>query len=134
MTKHLSHEALDAAFAFIANHADVLTLCDGPPEDAAAALAPPSQGGQALGAAVMLTGIGAGDYFLGPGAYSGRRLTIAAQDAVDVSEDGAATHAALVDACARRLLLVTPLKRPIPLQAGQPVALESFSDEIRDPE
>lgn len=131
--QYVSHDALDAAFAFIADRADALTLCDGPPGDGVEAATSISRGGRALGAVAMSTGLGHGDYTVASGDVSGRKLTVAAQDAVMVSQTGLATHVALIETAAERLLLVTRLSTPVAVVEGSCVALEEFDDEIQDP-
>lgn len=129
----VSNDAIDAALTFVADRADALVLCDGPPADGAAAMRTVSDGGCGLGAVAMSTGVGGGDYAVDDGDVPGRKLTIAAQHAIPVSTTGLASHLALVETRAQRLLLTTRLAAPIAVVEGAAVGVEGFDHEIQDP-
>ncbi|MEO1330340.1 MAG: hypothetical protein AAFW46_11810 [Pseudomonadota bacterium] len=133
MAKLLSHRALDAAFAYVADRADRLVLCAGAPADYEAAARPPGEGGLRLGAIEMSRGLGQGDFSVADGSASGRKLIVARQEGVPIETDGCADHVALIDQPGRALLLVTALARPLDLEAGRVVSIDAFEDEIGDP-
>jgi len=133
MTKVLTHNALDAAFAYVAARGDTLALCAGAPATASEATMPIGEGGKMLSKAAMAPGLGNGDYITAPGAASGRRLVVDAKNDVTVTGTGTADHLALVDTAGEELLLVTPLETPQSLISGAVIAVKGFSDEIADP-
>lgn len=133
MAKSISHRALDAAFAYIAERAETLALCAGPPGSVEEALRPIDEGGRMLGLAAMVPGLENGDFAVAPGAVSGRRLVVSGRAAVKVIASGLADHLALVAGGSGELLLVTTLAGPCEVIAGGTVAVHGFSDEIADP-
>lgn len=134
MVKSISHRALDAAFQYIAERADALALCAGAPADAGEALTAADQGGRMLGLAVMVPGLGNGDFAVMPGAASGRRLVVSGREEVAVVASGVADHLALVAGGSGELLIVTPLAAPCEVIEGGTIAVRGFSDEIADPD
>ncbi|MEO1293280.1 MAG: hypothetical protein AAFV62_10685, partial [Pseudomonadota bacterium] len=88
MAKSVSHAALDAAFSYIADRADRLVLCAGAPDSFTEATTDLGSGGKHLGGIPMAAGIGNGDYALGAGTASGRKLTVARQDGIPVAASG----------------------------------------------
>ena len=133
MAKSMSHRALDAAFAYIAEHADTLVLCAGAPANVAEALSPAREGGRMLGLAELLPGLGNGDFQVLPGVRSGRRLAVSAREDVTVLASGCADHLAVVGRGSGELLIVTALAEPCEVIEAGTVTLEGFSDEIADP-
>lgn len=133
MAKSISHRALDAAFAYIAERAETLALCAGPPGSVEEALSPVDEGGRMLGLASMLPGLENGDFAIGPGVGSGRRLVVSGCEAVEVIASGLADHLALVASDSSELLVVTALAEPCEVIEGGTVAVHGFSDEIADP-
>lgn len=132
MAKSFSHAALDAAFAHIADRADLMTLCESAPSTYAEASALKSAGGARLGGIAMALGLAGGDYTVAPGDVSGRKLIIAAQTGVPVLESGTVDHLALLDTTDGALLLVTALSSAVVVEAGRTVSVASFADEIQD--
>jgi hypothetical protein len=133
MAKSISHAALDAAFAYIAERGDTLVLCAGAPESAEEALTPAGEGGRMLGRAAMVPGLGNGDFSLAPGVTSGRRLVVRGRERVAVVASGCADHLALVAAATGEVLVVTELAEPCEMHEGGTVTVRGFSDEIADP-
>ena len=133
MVKSLSQNAMDAALRYTADRADLLTLCAGAPVDAAEAVSLVSVGGKVLASTVLTEGVGGGDFSLSVGLSSGRRITVAAQSAVLVSESGTADHLALVDTSNAELLWVTPLTETQAVASGEVIAVKAFGGEIADP-
>lgn len=133
MAKSVSHKALDAALAYLADRADTLVLCAGSPASAGEAVTPADEGGRALGLAAMLPGLGNGDFELAPGAGSGRRLVVAECEEVAIVASGRADHLALVAQASGELLVVTTLAEPREVAEGESMAVDGFSHEIADP-
>lgn len=133
MAKSISHHALDAALAYIAERADTLALCTGAPTSAEDALTPVGEGGRMLGLAPMVPGLGKGDFALAPGVISGRRLVVRGREGVAVVASGRADHLALVAATTGEVLVVTALVEPCEVREGGTVSVQGFSDEIADP-
>ncbi|MEM9956527.1 MAG: hypothetical protein ACFB0F_09345 [Neomegalonema sp.] len=134
MPKQFSHAALDAAFGYIADNADLLVLCEGAPDTFADAANPKADGGRRLGSVTMAIGVGNGDFDLADGHVSGRRLMVAGQDGVAIADTGTADHVALLDATQAQLLLTTTLRDPVQVVAGDVISLDGFDDEIQDPD
>lgn len=133
MVKSISHKALDAAFAYIADRADTLALCAGAPASAEEALTSVSEGGRMLGLAEMVPGLGNGDFEVASGMASGRRLMIRGRDEVEVVASGFADHLALIARASGLVLIVTALAEPCEVVEDRTVAVRGFSDEIADP-
>lgn len=130
MIKHLSHRAIDAAFAFVAEKGDLLVVCHGAPaldrddEDNDCTI---------LGSAMLRPGLDGGDYLVEPGTTSGRRLVVARREAVPITRSGYADHVAILEGTTSLALLVSPLQTPVWVTADGEITVESFSDEIGDP-
>jgi hypothetical protein len=131
--KFVSHRALDAAFAYVAERGDLMTICAAAPTSAAAAQYPPERGGLQLGSAPLCTGLRGGHYAIRPGSNSGRRLVVARQADVPIDASGVASHIAIVDTLAGEIMLITALSAPLKVMAGDSIDVDSFSDEIGDP-
>jgi len=131
--KFISHNALDAAFDYVASRADTLALCCGVPATAEEAIMPPEYGGRMLCSTGLIAGLGNGDFAVAPGFGSGRRLIISARDGLEATASGLADHLAVVSHLWGEVLLVTALREARAVEAGSVVSLTSFSDEIADP-
>jgi hypothetical protein len=77
---------MDAMLANIANNADALHVCSGQPANFEGIAA------VELASVALTVGDGNGDYTVGDGDASGRKLTVAAQNGLTVDADGTATH------------------------------------------
>lgn len=133
MAKSISHDALDAAFEYIASRADTLVLCSGPPVTASEAVTPVTSGGRMLCVSALIAGLGNGDFAVAAGVNSGRRLIVSARDNLAVVASGSADHLAVVSSARDEVLMVTALTEAQPVTAGSVISLKSFSDEIADP-
>lgn len=133
MTKSIVNAALDATFEYIASRADLLTLCEGAPENFFEAATLKSSGGKMVASSDLTEGIGGGDFSLADGNSSGRRLTVAARALVDASVTGTVDHLAIVDQDSGSLLIVTELTESVAMNPGELVGIKSFSQEIADP-
>ena len=133
MAKSISHDALDAAFEYIASRADTLVLCSGPPLTVSEAMTPVDSGGRMLGASPLVGGLGNGDFTVAPGLISGRRLAVSARDGLAITVSGSVDHLAVVSRIHDEVLMVTALTEALPVEAGSMISLNSFSNEIADP-
>jgi len=80
----------------------------------------------------LTPGDGNGDFIVGDGDTSGRKVTVAQQSPVSIINSGTANHAAIVNTTESKLILVTTVT-PQVLTAGGTVTIPSFKDEVRDP-
>ena len=132
MTKFIAEAALDAAFDYIATRADRLVLCAGAPATFTEANTAPAEGGKAVGARAIASGLGNGDFAVVAGPVSGRRLVLATQPEIAIGATASADHAALVDS-GGELLSVTALTEPQAVTAGSVVTLRSFGHDLEQP-
>ena len=72
------------------------------------------------------------DFTIADGDVDGRKVTVAAKNAVNVDSSGTATHLALVDTVASKLWYVTTVTSQV-LTAGNDVDIPSWKITIRDP-
>ena len=133
MTKTVLDEVLDAAFEYIANRGDLLTLCAGVPTSFFEATTLTNSGGKMVASSALTEGVGGGDFSLAAGTTSGRRLTIAARALVDAQVVGTVDHLAIVDQDTGALLSVTELTESVAMTPGDVVGIKSFSQEIAAP-
>lgn len=90
----------------------------------------PADGTEALADAVASATIDGGDFSKAAGDVSGRKITVAAQSDVSITDDGEADHIALLDS-SDVLIYVTTISDPQPLTTGGTVSSSSFQVEIR---
>ena len=123
MAKSLNTTVLDQALNYIKNNATKLVLCSAQPTTYA-------EGNSTF----MLANVtmASGDYTLGNGDTSGRKVTTAAKSGVSVSSAGTANHAALLDVTNSALLAVTTLTSTA-LASGGTVDIGAFKFEINNP-
>ncbi len=121
MGKWVAEEVLDGALAIVVGANRAVALGSQPTTFAAA------WSGRLAEATLT-----AGDFSVGPGDSSGRKVTIAAKAGADVLVPGSATHVALLDTTGGRLLYVTTCPDQ-PLAMGGTVNFESWSVEIGAP-
>lgn len=133
MAKSISHNALDAALAYIAARADRLALLSGVPASAGEAVTPLGEDGRMLALAELTPGLGNGDFALADAEASGRRLMVGGCDHVPVLATGVADHLALVASASGELLVVTALAGALELVEHGVVSVAAFSHDIADP-
>lgn len=122
MAKFTHDDVLDAALAEVAT-ATRMVVASGQPANFAGIAA------VALADVVLTAGAGNGDYTLANGDVSGRKLTVAAQNAVPVDSTGTATHVCLDDGTT--LLQVTTCTSQV-LTAGNTVNVPAYDIEFAD--
>lgn len=115
---------MDAMLANIAQ-SDMLHVCSGQPANYAGIAA------VMLAEVALTAGAGNGDYTLANGDTSGRKLTVAAQSAVSITNSGTATHIALSDGSATLYYVTTCTSQA--LTSGGTVDVPAWDVEVADP-
>ena len=123
MAKSINDDVLDAAFDYLADNGNEMNVCSAEPTTYTQAHATYMLAQHALTSA---------DYAKADGDTSGRKVTIAEQADISVTNSGDATHIAIVDTVNSKLLLVTTCTSQT-LTAGNTVTVPAFDDEIADP-
>lgn len=124
MARNVHNDVLDAALAEIAT-GTWISVCDTEPTTRAQANTT-----YMLAATSMTTGDGNGDYTIGEGDVSGRKVTISQQTDIDIGTTGTANHVAIYDASV--VLFVTTCTAQ-GLTSGGTVTIPAFDIEIEDP-
>lgn len=118
---------LDAAFDEIADNGDELNVCSAEPANYTEAHAT-----YMLAQHAMTEGKGNGDYTVGDGTPSGRRLTTTQQADITITNTGTATHIVLVDTVALTIKQITTCTSQA-LTSGNTVTVPSYYHQITDP-
>lgn len=124
MAKFASDAFLDAGADYMLGIADRMIVCAGQPATYAAAV-----GANAL-ADVAVAG---GDFTKADGDVNGRKVTVAAKNAVPVDTTGTADHVAIVDDGGSALIYVTTLASAQGISSGGTVDISAWDIEIADP-
>lgn len=82
--------------------------------------------------ALAATGVVTGDFTLGAGDVSGRKVGVAEKAGADIFRDGTADHVALLDTAGLRLLYVTTASAQV-LGEGNTLTFGPWAVEIADP-
>ncbi len=122
MGKAVHGDVLDGALAVIRSNATRMVALAAQPADYAAA-----NSGK-LAEATMASG----DFTLGAGDVSGRKVAVAAKAGLSVTAGGTATHVALLDSAGSRLLYVTTCPSQ-GLSLGGTVNIAAWDVEIGAP-
>ncbi len=121
MAKTVSNDVLDAALAVIATCTQLDVTSDaGTPTDLTNSLAN----------VTLTAGDGNGDYVIGDGDADGRKIAVAQQADVTVTDDGTALH--IVLSLGGTIHLTTTCTSQA-LTSGNTVTIPTFDDEIADP-
>lgn len=126
MAKSIHNDVLDAALDEIATGNEI-NVCSAQPTTYAEAHTT-----YMLAQHAMTIGDGSGDYTVGDGDASGRKVAVTQQADITITNSGTATHVAIVDTATSTLLLVTTCTAQA-LTAGNTVTIPTFDDEIADP-
>ena len=126
MGKSQHDDVLDAMLDNIADNCDRLTVCSTEPTTFAEANAT-----YKLADVTLTKGDGNGDYTIGDGDASGRKLTVAEQADIDVDTTGSAQHIALLDVTNSKLVYVTTCTAQGVTQ-GNTVTVPAFDIEVAD--
>ena len=131
MAKWINDSALDAALTYVCGtnggNGRSLVACSAQPTTYTEAYVT-----YALADVALTPGDGEGDFTIGNGDSSGRKLTTAQQSNVTVDASGTATHVAIVDTTGSALLAVTTCTS-FALTSGSTVTFPAFDFEIADP-
>jgi hypothetical protein len=127
MAKFVNDSVMDAGLNSIKTTADKLILCVGQPTTYAQATTLVSGGGKKVGEIAVDTN----DFTLANGDTSGRKMTVAAQSNISITESGTVDHVALVDDGGSALLLVTTCAAQA-VTAGNIANTAAFDEEIAD--
>jgi len=125
MSKSVHDDVLDAALNYIKTNGDRLCVCS----------AQPTTYTQATDTYMLAYKDISSSNYTGPanGDTSGRKLTINAQDSVDIDSSGDATHLCPVDTTNEKLLYTTTM--PVTtLVAGNYINIPAWDIELLDPE
>lgn len=125
MAKSVHDDVLDGAVGYFETNCDKLTICSAEP----ASYAEATTQGSVMLAEVTLDG---GDFAVANGDGGGRKVTVSAQNSVEVLETGSGTHIALVDTGNSKLLLVTTMTTKA-MTDGDYCNVPAFDFEIGDP-
>ncbi len=124
MARSAHNDVLDALLTEIAT-ANRIAVCDTEPTTRAQANTT-----YMLAATAITAGDGGGDFTIGQGDVNGRKVAVAAQSNVAISNTGTAAHIALMDAT--DLLFVTTVTAQL-LTSGGTVTIPTFDVEAADP-
>jgi len=127
MAKSTHNDILDAALNYVADNGDRIFICSAEPTDYTEASST-----YALAVNIMTEGDGNGDYTIADGDASGRKLTVSEQATITVDTTGTATHIAIGDSVASKLLLVTTCTSQL-ITIGNTATIPAFDEEIADP-
>ncbi len=119
MGKYVADAVLDAALDEIAK-GTILTVCSAEPTNRTEAVTTYKL------ADVVIDG---SDFTKGDGDVSGRKVTISAQNDIEIDDSGTATHVAICDST--NLILVTTCTSQV-LTEGGTVSIPAFAYEIQD--
>lgn len=121
MAKWASNEVMDAALAVVAGATRMVAVAGQPANYATA-----------WNGRLAEAGVAAGDFTVGAGDVSGRKVMVAPKSGVAVTAAGTADHVALVDHAGGRLIYVTTCPaQALPL--GGTVNFQGWSVEIGAP-
>lgn len=121
MGKSVNNDVLDGAFDVL-DQADLMTVCNAEPTTRTEAVTTFKLADVAVTPNT--------DFTKADGDTSGRKVTVAAKNAVPVDTNGTGTHVALVDAT--RLLYVTTMTSQV-LTSGNTCNIPAWKIEIADP-
>lgn len=127
MAKLAVNDFIDAMLDFLADNGNEINLCSAEPSTYAEAHAT-----LMLAQHTLVVGDGNGDYAIADGDTSGRKITVAQQNDVPITNTGTANHAAIVKTSTQELLMVTTCT-PQVLTALGTVTIPSFKGEVGDP-
>ena len=131
MGKFLHDDVLDSLLDAIADFGDRLTVCTQQPTTYTHAASGSGDNGYMI-AWNPLTPSGGGPDYTYSDSVSGRQAEVAAQSSFDVLTTGTATHIAIIDVSAEKLLAVTTCTSQA-LTAGGLVATPSWVITVTDP-
>lgn len=126
MGKFLIDNALDAILDYIADNGNEINICSAEPTTYTEAHTT-----YMLAQGSLTPGDGNGDFTIGDGDASGRKLTVEEQESLPISNTGDATHIAIVKTGTSTLLYVTTCTLQ-GLTSGGTVDIPAFDIEAAD--
>ena len=127
MAKLAVNDFIDAMLDFLADNGNEINLCSAEPSTYAE-----THSTLMLAQHALVVGDGNGDYTITDGDTSGRKIVIAQQNDVPITNTGTANHASIVKTSTSELLAVTTCT-PQVLTALGTVTIPSFKGEVGDP-
>lgn len=125
MAKFVPDATLDAMLDVIANAVDRIDICSTQPTTYAEATST-----YTLGNVTVTAGDGNGDWTIGNGDVSGRKLTLAQQTGVSIGTSGTAAHIAGTDGTATLYFVTTCTSQAV--TSGNTATINTFDIEIQD--
>lgn len=125
MAKFVPDSTLDAMLDVIANAVDRIDICSTQPTTYAEATSTYS-----LGNVTVTAGDGGGDWTIGNGDTSGRKLTLAQQTGVSIGTSGSAQHIAGTDGTSVLYFVTTCTSQSV--TSGNTATINTFDIEILD--
>lgn len=127
MAKNMPDAILDGMLDTIADNVDRIDICKDTPSDYSTAT---TAGTHSLGSVVVTAGDGGGDWTIGNGDTSGRKLTLAQQTGVSIGTTGTATHIAMTDGTSVYYGATTCTSQAV--TSGNTATINTFDIELSD--
>lgn len=127
MGKLVPDAILDGMLDTIADNVDRIDICADTPTNYSTAT---TGGTYSLGNVAVTAGDGGGDWTIGNGDSSGRKLTLAQQTGVTITNSGTATHIAGTDGTSVFYFATTCTSQAV--TAGNTATINTFDIEISD--
>lgn len=127
MGKLIPDAVIDSMLEVIADNVDRIDICQDTPVDYSSAT---TGGNDSLGSVAVTVGDGNGDWTIANGDSSGRKLTLAEQTGVTISNTGTATHIAMTDGSSVFYGATTCTSQAV--TSGNTATINTFDIEISD--
>lgn len=127
MAKNMPDAIIDAMLDTIADNVDRIDICADTPSNYSTAT---TAGTFSLGNVAVTLGDGGGDWTIGNGDTNGRKLTLAQQTGVSITNSGTATHIAMTDGVSVYYGATTCTSQAV--TAGNTATINTFDIEISD--
>lgn len=127
MGKLIPDAILDGMLDTIADNVDRIDICADTPVDYSTAT---TAGTYSLGNVAVTVSDGGGDWTIGNGDTSGRKLTLAQQTGVSIGNSGTATHIAGTDGTSVFYFATTCTSQAV--TSGNTATINTFDIEIQD--
>ncbi len=122
MAKVVHDDVLDGALQVLVDNAAKMAVCAGQPADVAAC-----EGGLAIVA------MSTGDFTIGNGSTSGRKVAVAEKATVAVAATGVADHVALYSTATNKVYFITTCSSQALTSTANSVTIPTWAIEIADP-
>jgi hypothetical protein len=125
MAKFANDLVLDGALDYISTNGDKIAVCSAQPATYAELSSAPTM--------LAIHDMVGGDYTKADGDVSGRKLTVAEQATVSITNSGTATHVAIGDATSAVLVVATLTSSQALTNGGNTVTIPAFDIVLPDP-